>query len=137
MMSLSRLPAQAASTAAAAVRRLARGVGASVALLAVLTRMKRDDVTTHGFRSAFRDWASERTTYGPEVAEMALAHAVGDKVEAAYRRGNLFEKRRGLMDDWAIFATKPASAEPGKVVSIVSHDNSDSADANADRVVRM
>ena len=100
----------------------------NMALLSVLRRMKRDDVTTHGFRSAFRDWASERTTYGPEVAEMALAHAVGNAVEAAYRRGDLFQKRRGLMDDWAMFCTTPASAKPGKVVSLRSRDTADSAD---------
>ena len=57
----------------------------------------------HGFRSTFRDWASERTNYPRDVAEMVLAHAIGDKVEAAYRRGDLFEKRRRLMIDWAKF----------------------------------
>ena len=109
----------------------------NMAMLTVLRRMKRDDVTPHGFRSAFRDWASERTTYGPEVAEMALAHAVGDKVEAAYRRGDLFTKRRGLMADWATFATAPASAEPGKVVSLRTRDSADSADTPPScRVVR-
>ncbi|GBQ94594.1 bacteriophage P4 integrase [Gluconacetobacter liquefaciens] len=59
------------------------------------------DVTVHGLRSTFRDWAAEETDYPREVAEMALAHAIGDKVEAAYRRGDLFEKRRQMMDDWA------------------------------------
>lgn len=58
-------------------------------------------VTVHGLRSTFRDWAAEETDYPREVAEMALAHAIGDKVEAAYRRGDLFEKRRQMMDDWA------------------------------------
>lgn len=66
-------------------------------------RMKRNDITVHGFRSTFRDWAAEKTTYPREVAEMALAHAVGNAVEAAYRRGDLFEKRRRLMEDWAKF----------------------------------
>lgn len=66
-----------------------------------LRRMGRDDLTVHGFRSSFRDWAAERTTFPSEVVEMALAHAVGDKVEAAYRRGNLFDKRRRLMQQWA------------------------------------
>ena len=61
------------------------------------------DLTVHGFRSSFRDWASERTNYPREVCEMALAHAVGDKVEAAYRRGDLFDKRRRLMAEWAKF----------------------------------
>jgi integrase len=65
--------------------------------------MGRDDLTAHGFRSTFRDWAAERTNYPGEVAEMALAHAVGNKVEAAYRRGDMFDKRRRFMDDWARF----------------------------------
>jgi integrase len=62
-----------------------------------------DRITTHGFRSAFRDFVSEKTDYPREVAEMALAHAIGSKVEAAYRRGDLFDKRRNLMADWAAF----------------------------------
>lgn len=61
------------------------------------------DVTVHGLRSTFRDWAAEATDYPNEVVEMALAHAVGNKVEAAYRRGDLFEKRRALMDEWAAY----------------------------------
>jgi integrase len=65
------------------------------------------DLTAHGFRSSFRDWAAERTAFPAEVAEMALAHAVGDKVEAAYRRGDLFEKRRQIMDAWARFCDTP------------------------------
>lgn len=58
-------------------------------------------IVPHGFRSSFRDWAGEITDYPNEMGELALAHAVGDKVEAAYRRGNMFEKRRKMMDDWA------------------------------------
>lgn len=58
-------------------------------------------ITPHGFRSSFKDWAAECTQFPNEVSEMALAHAVGDKVEAAYRRGDMFEKRRALMDAWA------------------------------------
>jgi integrase len=73
--------------------------------------MGRGDLTTHGFRSSFRDWAAERTHFPSEVVEMALAHAVGSKVEAAYRRGDLFEKRRKLMDAWAEFLGK---APPGR-----------------------
>jgi integrase len=73
----------------------------SMAMLKLLKRLGRDDLTAHGFRSTFRDWAAERTNYPREVAEMALAHTVGDKVEAAYRRGDLFTKRRRLMDEWA------------------------------------
>jgi len=68
----------------------------NMAFLTALRRMKVD-VTAHGFRSAFRDWASERTSFPADVCEMALAHAVRDKTEAAYRRGDLFEKRRALM----------------------------------------
>lgn len=75
-------------------------------LTAVLRRMKRGDITAHGFRSTFRDWCSERTNYPRDVAEMALAHTIGDKVEAAYRRGDLFEKRRLMMRDWGRFSTQ-------------------------------
>ena len=57
----------------------------------------------HGFRSTFRDWVSEETMHSPEVAEMALAHTIGNKVEAAYRRGDLFERRRILLAEWEIF----------------------------------
>jgi integrase len=60
-------------------------------------------VTVHGFRSTFKDWASEQTGYANEVSEMALAHKIADAVEAAYRRGDLFEKRRRLMEDWAAY----------------------------------
>lgn len=79
------------------------------AMLKVLERMGRDDLTVHGFRSTFRDWAAERTNFSRDVCEMALAHTISDKVEAAYRRGELFEKRRRLMDAWAAFATSPAA----------------------------
>jgi integrase len=61
--------------------------------------------TIHGFRSTFRDWAAERTNFPREVAEMALAHAIPSAVEAAYRRGDLLEKRRRLMDAWAQFCS--------------------------------
>ena len=76
----------------------------------VLRRMKIDDVTVRGFRSAFRDWAAECTNFTNEVCEAALAHAVTNKVEAAYRRGDLFEKRRKLMDAWAAFCSAPRAA---------------------------
>jgi integrase len=70
-------------------------------------------ITTHGFRSSFRDWASERTSFPREVCEQALAHTVKDKTEAAYRRGDLLEKRRELMASWAAFATgAPADVIP-------------------------
>ena len=68
------------------------------------------DVTVHGLRSTFRDWASERTSFPREVAEMALAHAIPNAVEAAYRRGDLFEKRRKLMEAWAEFCAKRSGA---------------------------
>jgi integrase len=81
-----------------------------MALEMLLRRMKVDDVTVHGFRSAFRDWAAECTNFTNEVCEAALAHTVANKVEAAYRRGDLFEKRRKLMDDWAAFCAAPTEA---------------------------
>jgi integrase len=79
----------------------------NMAMLELLRRMGRDDLTVHGFRSTFRDWAAECTTYPREVCEMALAHAISDKAEAAYRRGDLFEKRRQLMLDWAKYCDRP------------------------------
>lgn len=83
----------------------------NMAMLMLLRRMKRTDITAHGFRSSFRDWASERTAFPRDVVEMALAHAVENKTEAAYRRGDLFEKRRLLMAAWATFCcTAPAAA---------------------------
>jgi len=75
----------------------------NMAFLMLLRRMKRDNFTAHGFRSTFSDWCAECTAFPAEVREMALAHAVGDKVEAAYRRGDLFEKRRQLAEAWAKF----------------------------------
>lgn len=82
------------------------GMLSDMTLTAVLKRMGRSDITAHGFRSTFRDWCGERTNYPRDVAEMALAHAIGDKVEAAYRRGDLFEKRRRMMRDWGKFTGK-------------------------------
>jgi integrase len=73
----------------------------------------------HGFRSSFRDWAAETTHFPNEMVEMALAHAVGSKVEAAYRRGDMFEKRRRLMAAWATFLARPVG-ETGKVIAIAS-----------------
>jgi integrase len=88
-------------------------------MLMTLRRMRRGGLTVHGFRSTFSDWCAEKTGFPSEVREMALAHAVGNKVEAAYRRGDLFEKRRELMRVWAAYATGPAPA--GKVVSLIDH----------------
>ena len=73
----------------------------NMAMLELLKRMDRGDLTVHGFRSTFRDWASESTNFPREVCEMALAHTIGNEAEAAYRRGDLFEKRRRLMAEWA------------------------------------
>src|SRR5271169_362151 len=78
----------------------------NMAMLKVLERMGRSDLTVHGFRSTFRDWAAERTSFPNEVVEMALAHAIDDKTEAAYRRGDLFEKRRLLMEVWARYCAE-------------------------------
>jgi integrase len=75
----------------------------NMALLALLKRMERTKITAHGFRSTFRDWAAELNEAPGDVAEMALAHVVGDKVEAAYRRGDLVEKRKKLMQEWATY----------------------------------
>lgn len=72
-------------------------------LSAVLKRMGLAHFTVHGFRSSFRDWASETTNHSNETAEMALAHTIANKSEAAYRRGILLAKRRELMEDWAAF----------------------------------
>ncbi len=90
----------------------------NMAMLVLLRRMKRDDLTVHGFRSTFRDWAAERTSFQNEVVEMALAHAVGDKVEAAYRRGDLFDKRRRLMEAWAGYCASAPAAVAVAVVPI-------------------
>jgi integrase len=76
------------------------------ALLMTLARMNRGDITAHGFRSTFRDWAAELTHFPREVVEAALAHAVESKTEAAYRRTDFFEKRRQLMDAWAEYCGK-------------------------------
>jgi len=86
-------------------------------LLAVLKRMGRNDLTVHGFRSTFRDWISERTAFSSDVAEAALAHTIANKVQAAYQRGDLFEKRRKLMGAWAGYCESDPEAE-AEVVSI-------------------
>lgn len=78
--------------------------------MAMLLRRMKYDITVHGFRSTFRDWASETTGFSHEVCEMALAHTIANKVEAAYRRGDLFEKRRKLMEAWTNYCmTQPAA----------------------------
>jgi hypothetical protein len=95
---------------------MARGKPLSnMALLATLKRMERSDLTAHGFRSTFRDWAAETTGYPDAVVEMALAHAIGNAVEAAYRRGDLFEKRKRLMADWAAYCSIRGPADQSVV----------------------
>ena len=84
-----------------------------MALHMVLRRMNVEAATVHGFRSAFRDWAAECTNFPNEVCEAALAHVIENKAEAAYRRGDLFEKRRKLMEAWAVYC---AATKAGKVV---------------------
>ncbi|MBI1359561.1 MAG: DUF4102 domain-containing protein [Alphaproteobacteria bacterium] len=86
-------------------------------LLSVMKRMKANGVP-HGMRSTFRDWAFERTNFAREIAEVALAHTNGDKVEAAYRRGDALEKRRLLMQAWADFVDKPSVKDGGNVVPL-------------------
>jgi integrase len=77
----------------------------NMVFLMALRRLKNDDITAHGFRSSFRDWAAERTNFPRAVCEAALAHTIRDKSEAAYNRTDLFDRRRELMTAWAAFAT--------------------------------
>lgn len=86
-------------------------------LTAALRRMERHDVTVHGFRSTFRDWAAEATNYPGDMAELALAHAIGDKVEAAYRRGDMLKKRFRMMNEWARYCATVRGGD-AKVVPI-------------------
>jgi integrase len=86
----------------------AAGGLSNMAMTAVLKRMGRGDITVHGFRSTFKDWAAELTNYPNHVTEQALGHVIGDKVEKAYRRGDLFDKRRKLMVAWGTYCAKPA-----------------------------
>ncbi|MDH5321124.1 MAG: site-specific integrase, partial [Gammaproteobacteria bacterium] len=88
----------------------------NAAMMKVLKRMDCGGITVHGFRSTFRDWCAESTNYPADVAEMALAHTLRDKTEAAYRRGDLLEKRSRLMADWARFCSQPS--QPADIVPI-------------------
>jgi integrase len=90
------------------------------AMRLMLERLGYTDLTVHGFRSTFRDWAAERTNYPNHVVEQALAHTIGNAVERAYRRGDLFDKRRQLMDAWADFCATPPAEGAGKVVPMRS-----------------
>ena len=91
-------------------KRVGRPLSAST-LLVFLKRMGQSDLTVHGFRTTFRDWTAEQTNYPREVAEMALTHTVSDNVEAAYRRGDLFDKRKRLMTDWGKYCGIPSTPE--------------------------
>lgn len=84
-----------------------QSLGKPLSNMSFLMTLRRMDlkITGHGFRSAFRDWAAERTNFPRDVCEMALAHTIRDRTEAAYRRGDLFEKRRQLMDAWMKYTT--------------------------------
>jgi integrase len=90
----------------------------NMAMAVLLKRMGRADITVHGFRSSFRDWGAERSAYPNHVVEIALAHVIESKVEAAYRRGDLFAKRTRLMSDWCKYCTTPARAASSNVTPI-------------------
>jgi len=95
----------------------AKGNGplSSMALLMLIRGMEAGKLTSHGFRSTFRDWAAETTAFPNEMVEMALAHSVSDKVEAAYRRGDMFDRRRQLMDSWATYCLRPPAPKADNV----------------------
>lgn len=96
----------------------ARGRAMSDMAFAMLLRRSRQlDITTHGFRSSFRDWVDEKTDFSGALAEAALAHLVGNETERAYRRGDALEKRRQLMLAWATFATGTTAAEAKTAVN--------------------
>jgi integrase len=86
----------------------------NMALLMMLRRMKREDITAHGFRLSFSDWASEVSSFSGELRETALAHAIQNKAERAYRRGDALEKRREMMDSWACFCEPAVACDAGQ-----------------------
>lgn len=90
----------------------------NMAFLMLLRRMERSDLTAHGFRATFKTWSSERTSFQKEIVEASLAHTVGGKVEQAYMRGDMFEKRRRLMQQWATFCTSPAQDQQSNVTPL-------------------
>src|SRR5262249_19766848 len=90
----------------------------NMAFLMLLRRMGRADLAAHGFRATFKTWASEQTYFQNEIAEAALAHVTGGKVEQAYMRGDLFEKRRRLMQQWAAFCTSAPMQEHNNVTAL-------------------
>jgi integrase len=81
-----------------------------MALAMILRRMNVEEATPHGFRSSFRDWCGDKTAFPREIAEASLAHAIGDKTEAAYRREDALAKRRKLMDAWAAYCEPKAES---------------------------
>jgi integrase len=87
----------------------------NMAFLMLIRRMGYGDLTAHGFRATFKTWASERTAYQNEIVEAALAHVIGGKVEQAYRRTDMFDKRRRLMQQWALFSTAAPTRRDGNV----------------------
>lgn len=95
-----------------------KGKGLSNMAMLELMREMRPGFVPHGFRSAFKDWCAEQTNYPNMLSEAALAHAVGDKTEAAYRRGDMIEKRRRLMRDWTTFCMAPPTRVSANVVQI-------------------
>lgn len=98
-------------------RKRSKGLS-NMALVAVLRRMKRDEITVHGLRSTFRDWAAEQTNFPRELAEVALAHRVGDDTERAYQRGDLLAKRRQLMTAWESYCAKTRETQTGVVLAM-------------------
>ena len=94
----------------------------NMAMLVLLRRMERKDITVHGFRSSFRDWAAEQTNFPREVAEAALAHVLQNRVEAAYRRSDLFDKRRLLMEKWARYCQQEQGEGVGKILEMKPQD---------------
>jgi len=90
----------------------------NMAFLMLMRRMGRGDLTAHGFRATFKTWASERTLFQNEIIEASLAHIIGGKVEQAYMRGDLFEKRRRLMKQWASFCTTLVQDRQGNVTPL-------------------
>jgi integrase len=102
--------------------------------LTMLLRGMRPGITVHGFRSTFRDWVAEKTNYANELAELALGHAIGDAVEAAYRRGDMFERRRQLMEDWARWCSRPDPR--GDVGKLVENLQSSIAGRQVKRAIR-
>lgn len=113
LRTLEKAPARSGATAGASGTDIGERIFplSTMALAMLLRRMGRDTITVHGFRSAFRDWAGDSTTFPREVAEAALAHVISDKTEAAYRRADALDRRRKLMDAWARYCEKPASAK--------------------------